>query len=155
MLLTIHQVSRRILVADDDPVIRHLVAAIVKKAGYTVILASDGREAYRILQADADFKAAIFDMMMPHLEGLDLIRYMRNEKRLMRIPVMMITSEPDLKLLANSFAAGATVYLSKPFTTERLQTTLQMLLSNSNGRKSEPGKQSINARKSDTKLVRK
>src|ERR1700730_2996258 len=103
MLLTIHQVSRRILVADDDPVIRHLVAAIVKKAGYTVILASDGREAYRILQADADFKAAIFDMMMPHLEGLDLIRYMRTEKRLMRIPVMMITSEPDLKLLANSF----------------------------------------------------
>ena len=135
MLLTIHQLSRRILVADDDPVIRHLVAAIVKKEGYTVVLASDGREAYRILQTDADFKAAIFDMMMPHLEGLDLIRYMSTEKRLMRIPVMMITSEPDLKLMANSFAAGATVYLSKPFTTEQLQTTLHKLLSNSKTRK--------------------
>jgi DNA-binding response OmpR family regulator len=147
MSLTTHQLSRRILVADDDPVIRHLVAAIVKKEGYTVVLAIDGREAYRILQADADFKAAIFDMMMPHLEGLDLIRYMSTERRLMRIPVMMITSEPDLKLMANSFAAGATVYLSKPFTTERLQTTLQMLLSNSNGRKSGTEKQSMNAPK--------
>jgi two-component system chemotaxis response regulator CheY len=136
MLQTINQVSRRILVADDDPVIRHLVAAIVKKEGYDVVTASDGREAYRIMQLDADFQAAIFDMMMPHLEGLDLIRHMSTEKRLMRIPVMMITSEPDLKLMANSFAAGATVYLSKPFTTEQLQTTLQMLLSNSNGRKS-------------------
>lgn len=147
MSLTTHQLSQRILVADDDPVIRHLVAAIVKKEGYTVVLAIDGREAYRILQADADFKAAIFDMMMPHLEGLDLIRYMRTEKRLMRIPVMMITSEPDLKLLANSFAAGAMVYLSKPFTTERLQTTLQMLLSNSNGRKSGTERQLMNAPK--------
>ena len=155
MLLTIHQLSRRILVADDDPVIRHLVAAIVKKEGYTVVLASDGREAYRILQKDADFKAAIFDMMMPHIEGLDLIRYMSTEKRLMRIPVMMITSEPDLKLMANSFAAGATVYLSKPFTTERLQTTLQMLLSNSNGRKSGTERQSMNGQKPDTKQERR
>jgi CheY-like chemotaxis protein len=152
MLLTIHQLSRRILVADDDPVIRHLVAAIVKKEGYTVVLAGDGREAYRILQKDADFKAAIFDMMMPHLEGLDLIRFMSSEKRLMRIPVMMITSEPDLKLMANSFAAGATVYLSKPFTTERLQTALQMLLSNSNRRKSGTERQSMNGQKPDANL---
>jgi len=149
MLQTINQVSRRILVADDDPVIRHLVAAIVKKEGYDVVTAIDGREAYRIMQLDADFQAAIFDMMMPHLEGLDLIRYMSTEKRLMRIPLMMITSEPDLKLMSNSFAAGATVYLSKPFTTEQLQTTLQMLLSNSNGRKSGTERQSINDQKPD------
>ena len=53
MLQTINQVSRRILVADDDPVIRHLVAAIVKKEGYDVVTAIDGREAYRIMQLDA------------------------------------------------------------------------------------------------------
>ena len=89
----------------------------------------DGREAYRTLQADSDFKAAIFDMMMPYLEGIDVIRYMRTEKRLMRIPVMMITSEPDLKVMTNSFAAGATFYLPKPFTAEQLETTLGMLFS--------------------------
>jgi len=122
------QISQRILIADDDPVIRHLVASIVIKEGYTVTEVKDGREAYRILQTDANFKAAIFDMMMPHLQGLDIIRYMRTEKRLMRIPAMLITSEKDLKLMVDSFNAGATVFLPKPFTTERLQMTLRMLL---------------------------
>jgi len=84
MSLTIDQPSQRILVADDDPVIRHLVTSIVKKEGYAVVVANDGREAYRILQSDAGFSAAIFDMMMPHLEGIEIIRYMRTEKRLMR-----------------------------------------------------------------------
>jgi CheY-like chemotaxis protein len=129
MLATTNQASSRILVADDDPVIRHLVASLLKKNGHTPVVANDGREAYRILQSDANFKAAIFDMMMPYLEGLDIIRYMRTERRLIRIPVMLITSEKDLKVMTNSFAAGATFFLPKPFTTEQLQTTLGMLLS--------------------------
>ena len=129
MSFTITQKSFRILVADDEPVIRRLLASGIKKAGYTPVEASDGREAFRILKADSDFKAAIFDMMMPYLEGIDVIRYMRTEKRLMRIPVMMITSESDLKVMTNSFAAGANFYLPKPFTLDQLQTALGMLLS--------------------------
>jgi CheY-like chemotaxis protein len=124
---------QRILVADDDPVIRHLVTAVVKKEGYTPVVVNDGREAIRLLQVDADFKAAIFDMMMPHIEGIEIIRHMRTEKRLMRIPAMMITSEQDLKLMTNSFEAGATVFLPKPFKTAQLQTMLRMLLSRSDG----------------------
>lgn len=122
------QTSKRILIADDDPVIRHLLTAIVRKEGYAVVAVNDGREAYRLLQTDANFKAAIFDMMMPHLQGLDIIRYMRTEKRLMRIPAMMISSEQDIKLMIESFTSGATVFLPKPFTPERLQMTLRMLL---------------------------
>lgn len=92
------------------------------------VVVEDGREAYRVLQSDADFKAAIFDMNMPHLEGLEIIRYMRTERRLMRIPVMLITSGCDLKLMSESFAAGAAVFLPKPFTTGQLQLMLRMLL---------------------------
>ena len=92
------------------------------------MVASDGREAYRILQSDGDFRAAVFDMMMPHLKGLDIIRYMRTEKRLMRIPIMMISAEQDIKLMANSFTAGASAFLPKPFTPEQLRNTLRMLL---------------------------
>lgn len=125
------QPSQRILVADDDPVIRHLVTTIVKKEGYTPVVVNDGRAAIRLLQADANFRAAIFDMMMPHVEGIEIIRHMRTEKRLMRIPAMMITSEHDLKLMTNSFEAGATVFLPKPFKTAQLQTMLRMLLSKS------------------------
>ena len=123
------QTSRRILVADDDPAILRLVTAIVEKEGYEVVPAKDGREAYQILQRDADFLAGIFDVMMPHIQGPELVRYMRTEKRLMRIPVMMMTAEQNPKLSSDSFAAGAVVFLPKPFTTAQLQIMLRMLIS--------------------------
>ncbi len=126
---------RRVLIADDDPVMRHLITTIVEQQEYEAVLASDGREAYRLLQSDANFTAAILDMTMPFLEGLDLIRYMRSEKRLMRIPIMLITAEQDIKLMASSFTAGATAFLPKPFTPEQLQSAIRMLLGNRNATK--------------------
>jgi len=119
--------KRRILVADDDPAILRLVSAILEKENYGVVSVRDGREAYKILQNDQNFTAAIFDVVMPHISGPELVRYMRTEKRLMRIPVMMMTAEQDPKLSSDSFAAGAVVFLPKPFTTAQLQIMLQML----------------------------
>jgi DNA-binding response OmpR family regulator len=120
----------RVLVADDDPVMRHLVTTIIKQRECEAVVASDGREAYRILQTDSQFRAAIIDMTMPFLEGLDLIRYMRSERRLMRIPIMMISAKQDIKLMTSSFSAGATAFLPKPFTPEQLQSAIRMLLGN-------------------------
>ncbi len=119
---------KRVLVADDDPVVRHLVITMLKQREYETVVAKDGREAYRILQTDSRFSAAIFDMTMPFLEGLDLIRYMKSERRLMKIPIMMISAEQDLKLMASSFAAGATAFLPKPFTPDQLQGAIRMLI---------------------------
>jgi DNA-binding response OmpR family regulator len=118
----------RVLIADDDPVIRHLLTAVVKQQQCEVVTASDGREAYRILQADSKFRAAILDISMPFLEGLDLVHYMRSEKRLMKIPIMIITAEENLKLMNDSFSAGATAFLPKPFTPEQLESAICMLL---------------------------
>lgn len=120
--------NRRMLVADDDPAILRLIATILEKEDYTVVTARDGREAYKILQADADFTAAILDVVMPHISGPELVRYMKAEDRLKRIPVMMMTAEQDPKLSSDSFAAGAIVFLPKPFTTAQLQIMLQMLI---------------------------
>ena len=122
---------RRILVADDDPAILRLVTAIVEKEGYTVVPARDGREAYKLLQADSDFIAGIFDVVMPHIQGPELVRYMKTEKRLMKIPVMMMTAEQNPKLSSDSFSAGAVVFLPKPFTTAQLQIMLRMLIAKS------------------------
>jgi CheY-like chemotaxis protein len=66
---------------------------------------------------------------MPHISGPELVRFMKTEKRLMRIPVMMMTAEQDPKLSSASFAAGAVVFLPKPFTTAQLHIMLQMLIS--------------------------
>lgn len=129
MFLRDGSTSRRILVADDDPVIRALLTSIAEREGYSAVAVGDGREAFRILNSDADFCGAIFDMMMPNIDGLEMIRYMQTEKRLRRIPVLMITSERDLKYTAASFAAGATLFLPKPFTVPQVQTTFKILVS--------------------------
>lgn len=128
MFLKTDITSPRILVADDDPAVRRLLISIAEQEGYRVVAVEDGREAFRILQSDADFSGAILDMMMPKLDGLEVIRYMQTEKRLRRIPIMMITGEPDLRFTAASFAAGASVFLPKPFTVTQFQTTFKMLV---------------------------
>jgi CheY-like chemotaxis protein len=125
--------NRRMLVADDDPAILRLIATILEKDDYTVVAARDGREAYKILQTDPNFTAAILDVVMPHITGPELVRYMKSEERLKRIPVMMMTAEQDPKLSSDSFSAGAVVFLPKPFTTAQLQIMLQMLI----GKKTE------------------
>jgi CheY-like chemotaxis protein len=120
------QKKRQILVADDDPAILRLVSAILEKESYGVVAVRDGREAYKILQNDANFTAAIFDVVMPHISGPELVRYMKTEKRLMKIPVMMMTAEQDPKLSSDSFSAGA-------FTTAQLHIMLQMLIGKAAG----------------------
>ncbi len=118
----------RILVADDDPVVRHWLAATLETDGYEVVITSNGREAYRALMTDAAFAAAIFDVSMPCLDGHDLIRHMRTEKRLMKIPVLMITAETAINTVASCLSAGATMVLTKPFIKSRLQQTLRTML---------------------------
>ena len=121
----------RVLVADDDALTLLMVTAIVEAQGYQVVAVRDGREALGVLQQDADFSAAIFDMMMPHVQGLDLILYMKRDERLRSIPVGMITAEQDPKVWDDSVAAGVSVFLPKPFTPPQVQMMLRMLVSKS------------------------
>ncbi len=118
----------RILIADDDPAILRLVKAIVEKEGFDAITARDGKEAYKILQAGEPFVAAILDVVMPYIQGTELVRYMQSEKRHMKIPVIMMTAEQNARLSSDSFAAGAVAFLPKPFTNVQLQTMLRMFV---------------------------
>lgn len=118
----------KVLVADDDPAILRLVKAIVEKEGCMVITARDGKEAYKILQSGETFIAAIFDVVMPYIQGTELVRYMQSEKRLMKVPVIMMTAEQNSRLSSDSFAAGAVAFLPKPFTNTQLQTMLRMFI---------------------------
>jgi CheY-like chemotaxis protein len=122
----------RVLVADDDPAILRLVRTILEKEGFTVVVARDGREAYKALQENANFTAAVLDVVMPHIQGPELVRFMRTENRYNKIPVMMMTAEQDPKLSSESFAAGAVVFLPKPFTTVQMQAMLRMLVTKAN-----------------------
>src|SRR5689334_13271387 len=99
--------QQRVLVADDDPTIRQLLASVIIGRGHEVVAVEDGREAMRVLHIDSNFGAAIFSLTMPGMEASDLLGYMRTEKRLMRIPVMMITPGLDFRLLTNKLVSGA------------------------------------------------
>lgn len=115
-----------ILVADDDPAILRLVKAIVEKEGFEVVVARDGKEAYKLLQSDKQFSAAIFDVVMPYIQGNELVKFMQSDKRLVNVPVIMMTAEQNPTLSSDSFSSGAIAFLPKPFTASQLKVMLQM-----------------------------
>ncbi len=102
--------QKQVLVADDDPAILRLIKIIVEKEGYAVVSARDGKEAYKLLQSGEPFSAAIFDVVMPYIQGTELVKYMQSEKRLMKIPVIMMTAEQNPRLSSESFAAGTIAF---------------------------------------------
>jgi DNA-binding response OmpR family regulator len=118
----------RVLVVEDDPIIMQLVKDVIEEEGYNVVSAQDGGEAYRILVKDNKFVAGIFDVKMPAIQGTDLLRYMQTEKRLMRIPVLIMTSEQSAAILSESLSAGAAIFLPKPFTRVTLRTMFRALI---------------------------
>lgn len=118
----------QVLIADDDPAILRLIKTIVEKEGFTVLAARDGKEAYKFLQSGEPLAAAIFDVVMPYIQGTDLVRYMQSEKRFMKIPVIMMTAEQNPRLSLESFSAGAIAFLPKPFTSSQLQAMVRMFV---------------------------
>jgi DNA-binding response OmpR family regulator len=119
----------RVLVVEDDPIILQLVKDVLDEEGYAVVATQDGREAYRILEKDNKFVAGIFDVNVPTIQGTDLLRHMQTEKRLMRIPVLIMTSEQRAAIQFESFSAGAMIFLPKPFTRVTLRTMFRTLIS--------------------------
>jgi CheY-like chemotaxis protein len=127
--------SKRVLVADEDSALIHSVTETIDRSGFKVVPACGGREALRILHHDQDFVAAIFAVSMSHVQGPELVRYMKTEQRLMHIPIIMMSSQPNPTLSADAFSAGAQVFLPKPFTRSQLLAMLHMLTSMGRTRK--------------------
>jgi DNA-binding response OmpR family regulator len=119
----------RVLVVEDDPVMMQLVKDVMEEEGYHVMSAPDGCEAYRILEKDNNFVAGIFDVNLPAIQGTDLLRYMQNERRFRSIPVLIMTGEQSVALQSESFSAGATIFMPKPFTRATLRTMFRALIS--------------------------
>ncbi|MDT4992568.1 MAG: hypothetical protein QOH97_2460 [Actinoplanes sp.] len=104
----------RILVVDDDPAIRQLLADLLEMEGYEVSQAVDGLAAVRAVKASSpDF--VVLDVMMPGLDGYEVLSTIRAQKG-EPVPVLMLTAgaEPDSD--ARAWAHGVDFYLAKPFT---------------------------------------
>ncbi len=122
---------RRILIVEDDLIVLKIVENTVEKLGFTPVSAKDGREAYQILKKEANFVAGIFDVELPHLRGTELVKYMRTEKRLSKIPVIIMSgAEKTIQIQLDSFSSGATLFLPKPFKREALESLINILARN-------------------------
>ncbi len=104
----------RILVIDDDPVMRELAAAKLTEAGYTAIVAADGAQGLAAARSAPALDLVITDLDMPGISGFDLTRALRADAALAAVPVIVITGSEHPEAVELAFAAGATSFLAKP-----------------------------------------
>lgn len=115
----------RVLVVDDSSAMRAFVRAAIEDAGAAaeVLEARSGFEALRLLPRER-FDAAIVDVNMPDIHGLEVLRFMRAAETHKDTPVLVISSEASPRDRERGMALGATEWLAKPFTSEALCAAL-------------------------------
>jgi DNA-binding response OmpR family regulator len=117
-----------VLVADDDEDILTLVALRFRRSGLEVILARDGEEALELIQTRAP-DAAVLDIAMPKLTGLEVVRRLRESEATKSLPIVLLTARAAEKDVELGLEAGADEYITKPFSPQDLYTCVQSVLS--------------------------
>jgi two-component system phosphate regulon response regulator PhoB len=120
-------VSQHILVVDDDPETVFLFSFILKRAGYKVATAFNGKSALeRAQQARPDL--VLLDVMMPEVDGFDVTRRLRAQQDMAATPIVMLTAHARVSDHMKGILAGATAYLVKPIAPAELVQTLREVL---------------------------
>jgi DNA-binding response OmpR family regulator len=122
----------RVLVVDDDPMIRHIVQTILEAEGYRVTTAENGADGVETLRRETaiePFKFMVLDMMMPKMTGLEVLSVVRRDEIFTDLPVIMLTAESKPDNILSGYNAGASYYMTKPFTREQLLHGIQLIFS--------------------------
>ncbi len=119
--------AKVIMTADDSASVRQMVSFTLKQAGYDVVEAVDGEEALAKLRANK-VNMLVTDLNMPKLDGIELIREIRNDSRYKFMPIIMLTTESQIAKKQEGKAAGATGWIVKPFRPEQLLAVIRKVL---------------------------
>ncbi|HUZ50185.1 MAG TPA: response regulator [Candidatus Dormibacteraeota bacterium] len=119
--------ERTILAVDDSPSIRQMVAFTLKAEGYAVTEAADGEDALAKAKERA-FSLVLTDQNMPKMDGLTLIRRLRELSTYRNTPILILTTESGTQMKEQGRDAGATGWLVKPFDPERLLEVVRKVL---------------------------
>ncbi len=111
--------NANILFVDDDPCIRELVKYNLELDGFNVTLAEDGRQGFETLQ-EGNFDLVLLDVMMPELDGLQVLALIRKNEAMDGLPVLMLTAKGMFADMERAFKVGADGYITKPFEPEKL-----------------------------------
>ena len=116
----------RVLVADDNELMRTLIAAMLSRRGYDVVTVEDGPGVIEAAHEKVD--VVILDLTMPRLNGLDVCRRLRSEPATAALPIIVLTGRTEPGDVRDALRAGASDFLTKPFEEDELLTAVQRLV---------------------------
>ncbi|MDO8834530.1 MAG: response regulator transcription factor [Vicinamibacterales bacterium] len=116
----------RILIAEDDPTSRNMLALILRKWGHDVVETADGAAAWQALQQPDAPRVAILDWMMPEISGPDVVRKVRALTTEQPVFVIMLTTKGEKADIVEALDAGANDYLTKPFDPHELRARVSV-----------------------------
>lgn len=119
--------SKKIMTVDDSPTIRQMLSLALKGAGYEVVEAENGKDALSKLESEK-VNMLITDLNMPQMDGIELIRCVRQSPGLRFLPIIMLTTESHETKRQQGKAAGASGWIVKPFKPEQLLKVVQMVM---------------------------
>jgi DNA-binding response OmpR family regulator len=117
-----------ILVCDDERSIVRLLQAILEKQGHKVTLAFDGMDALEELQR-AKFDLILLDIMMPRVDGMEVLAWIRQQPELSDLPVIVLSAKQDDRDVFDAYHSGADVFLPKPIDPKELLAFIDRILS--------------------------
>jgi DNA-binding response OmpR family regulator len=120
-------VSRKILIADDEPSIVAAVEFLLQRKGYEVHVARDGEEALRLVET-CNPDLVLLDVMMPQKSGYEVCTRIRERAEWTHIKIIMLSARGRDAEVSKGLALGADVYVIKPFSTRELMAKIQGLL---------------------------
>ena len=123
--------NKRVLIVDDDPMIRNLVKAMLENDGFQVLVAEDGQQGLDIIAAEnrpIDIALIVLDVVMPGINGLDVLTRLRLHADTQAIPVLMLTGEDKAEDILAGYSVGADYYITKPFTRQQLLYGVKLVL---------------------------
>jgi two-component system chemotaxis response regulator CheY len=120
--------SKIILIVDDSASVRQVVNMALSGAGYTVIEASDGKDALAKLDGQQKINLVISDVNMPNMDGITFVKEMKQKANFKFTPVIMLTTEGADDKKQEGKAAGAKAWIVKPFRPDQLLQTVSMLI---------------------------
>ena len=116
------------LVVDDSKAVRMILAKTIRGLGFDVREAANGVEALKLIETDkTDLKLVLSDWNMPEMDGLELLKRLRQDPELSSLIVIMVTTETEMAQMAVALEAGANEYVMKPFTKEILIEKLELV----------------------------
>jgi len=124
----------RIIIAEDDEIVSDIVREALTHAGHVVGVLSNGADALRAIQVKKP-DLVILDCNMPNLNGLLVLREIRNSEDLYETPVLVLTGRQSSRDVDLAYNQGADDYMKKPFDAEELVFRVEELLSNPKGRR--------------------